>query len=69
MPKLDFSELAKPISEDEAERLYREIMNGSKKNWRKFVEDAEKHPEMLSCWDMSISFEAFARRVRAGEYD
>ncbi len=69
IPDLDFSHLAEPVSEQEEEKIYQEMLQRPKKDWRKFVDDAEAHPEMLSIWDMSISFDEFARRVRAGEFD
>lgn len=69
IPEIDFLALARPVSAEEEEAAYQAFLNQPKHDWRKFVEEAEKHPEMLSVWDMSISFEEFARRVRAGEYD
>lgn len=69
VPKLDFSDLAKPMTEEEKMRRYLEVENAPKRDWRKFVAHIEEHPEALISWDMPMSFSEFARRVKAGEFD
>lgn len=69
VPKLDFSSLAEPMSDAEVAERCAKLDSAPKRDWRKFVEDVKKHPELLLSWDADISFDEFARRVRAGEYD
>lgn len=71
-PKLDFAGMVArmdAMTEAEKEALYQEAENPPKKDWRKFVQNVREHPEGLLSWDMDISFEEFARRVDAGEFD
>lgn len=70
IPKLDFSRLGQPKTDAEMDAIYEQVEKESKSvDLRAFVERMEKHPEALTAWDMSITFDEFARRVRAGEYD
>lgn len=69
IPEIDFSNLSKPLTDKEATDLYMKIKNEPEPDWRAFVEHIEKHPEALISWDMDISFDEFARKVKAGEYD
>lgn len=57
------------MSEEEANRLYEEVENEPECDLRKFVADVRAGRVRLSSWDMAISFDEFARRVDAGEYD
>ena len=70
MPKLDFSGLRKPLSEEECEdAMVRAERKISREERIREIEDIEAHPEHLLGWDMDITFDEYARRVRAGEYD
>lgn len=70
IPKLNFSGLGKPLSDEECEDAMawaeRKI---SREERIREIEDIEAHPEHLLGWDMDIPFDEYARRVRAGEYD
>lgn len=71
-PKLDFAGMVArmdAMSEAEKEALYQEAENPPKMNWREFVQNVREHPEGLMSWDCEESFEEFARRVDAGEFD
>lgn len=68
--RIDFSGARRDRTVAEMEAICKRIESDAKKvDRRAFVEYAEQHPEVLTAWDMRISFEEFARRVRAGEYD
>lgn len=70
IPELDFSFLKTPLTKDECRKALAELeQNSNMKEELEFIEDIERHPEHLSSWDMDISFEEYARRVRkkAGE--
>lgn len=70
IPKLDFSGLRKPLSEEECEdAMVRAERKISREERIREIEDIEAHPEHLLGWDMDITFDEYARRVRAGEYD
>lgn len=70
IPKLDLSWLDKPLTKEECDKAVTEFNKGiSQKERLAIVEDIEKHPEHLLSWDMDITFEEYARRVRAGDYD
>lgn len=69
MPKLDFSKIPMRVSEEEVDAAYEHVMNASKTDARALVAAVRAHSETLSGWDMSISFDEFAKRVEAGEYD
>lgn len=73
IPKPDLSGLMQRViateAAIEATGAYEESVKTHKFDWRKFVADVEAHPGTLSSWDMSISFDEFARRVKAGEFD
>lgn len=68
-PKLNAEALSRPMTEAESKRLRDKFENRPAIDWRKFVADAKAHPEHITLWDMPMSFEEFARRVEAGEYD
>ena len=68
--RIDFSSARRDRTVAEMEVICKRIESDAKKvDHRAFVEYAEKHPEALTAWDMSISFDEYARRVRAGYYD
>lgn len=70
IPDMDFSELAKPITDEEsAAAMVRMDRKISREERLAFVEQMETHPEALTVWDMPITFDEYARRVRTGEYD
>ena len=70
VPKVDFSGVNWHMSEAEINAICDRVEADAKKvDWRAFVEYAEQHPEALTAWDMGMSFDEFARRVRAGEFD
>lgn len=70
VPKLDFSALKKPLTDEEcAEAMEWAERKISREERLREIEDIEAHPEHLLGWDMNITFDEYARRVRAGEYD
>ena len=70
IPKLDFSGFRRQRTDAEIDAICDEIERKSDAfDFREFVDRMERHPEALTAWDMSISFDEFARRVKAGEYD
>lgn len=68
-PKVNVEALTAPMTDAEFSELCREFEDKPKTDWRKFVADVRAHPEKLISWDSSESFEEFAKRVDAGEYD
>lgn len=69
---VDFSGVVAKIaamSEEEREAAYQAVENPPKWDWRRFVADVRAHPEHLTSWDSEESFEDFAKRVDAGEFD
>lgn len=70
IPKMDFSTLKDPLSDEEYTELEAKIeQDSSPEARRRFVAEVEAHPGCLSGWDASISFSEYARRVKAGEHD
>lgn len=70
IPDLDFLHLTKPATPEEEDAALRELNKGVTREERlAFVERMEAHPEALTAWDMDITFDEYARRVRAGDYD
>lgn len=70
IPGLDFSWLDEPFTDEEYAELEAQIeRDSSPEKLRELVNERETHPEHFSSWDMDISFDEFARRVKSGEYD
>lgn len=70
IPDIDFSELSRPITDEESSAA---MVSMDKKISHEerlaFLERMEAHPEALTSWDMPITFDEYARCVRAGKYD
>lgn len=61
IPELDLSGIESDEFAEKSEK------GASREERLAFIENAEKHPEALSAWDMDIAFEEYARRVKAGD--
>lgn len=69
MPKLDFSKVSAYMSDEEIDARYERVMSAPQLDARALVADVRAHSVVISGWDMDISFDEFAKRVEAGEYD
>lgn len=68
VPKLDFSGVTAPISDEEYARIECDIKaNSSKAVVLKRIAHLKAHPEMLMSWDMPCSLEEYERSILAGD--
>lgn len=68
--KLNLNGLDRPLTEEEMDLAERELAESNARfSHRKFVQDVRAGLCQVIAWDMGMTFEDYARRVDAGEFD
>ena len=68
VPKLDFSDVMVPLSDEQYARVEHDIkVNSSKAAVLKRIAYFKAHPEMLLSWDMPCMLEEYERRILDGD--
>lgn len=69
IPELDLSDINKEYTDEEYAEIEAQIEHDSRpEKLRELIADIETHPEHLLGWDMDISFDEFAHKVKAGDH-